>query len=110
MDNWKKVNCSAGETCFKQHLETESGIKVDSRGCASKEDCQKTKELCKNGKFQFFKTDDNDDEDDIQIKDCAIGCCVSDGDIPCNGAFVVSANPAMMMLMVTMLSIVFNFV
>ena len=34
------------------------------------------------------------------VKECAVACCVSDGDKPCNGGFTVSINMIMIMFAV----------
>lgn len=84
----KKEKCDADETCWKAHFETKYGETGERRGCMKKKECEETKKKC---------DDDELFDDDGEKLKCAVACCVSDDDKPCNGAFFISTNIVMIM-------------
>ena len=88
----KMVNCTNEEDiCFKMHVKYDYGREVEERLCMLKSDCEDSKETC----------EDDEQKKAAMIKECAVACCASDGDKPCNSGFTVSVNVTMLMIMLT---------
>ena len=92
----KKVGCPSNSTCVKMHGKTDDDKEVETRGCFMKSFCDNMKKVC----------GDDTLKKEWKIKECAVACCVSDGDTPCNSGFTVPDNIVMtvMMLMFAVLS------
>ena len=88
------VECAAHLklTCFKQHIIKDDDTEIEKRGCRLISDCEKEKKECE-------KDAENDKE---KIKECAVACCITEGDKPCNGAITVSID--LMMVVVAVVS------
>ncbi|KAJ7351033.1 hypothetical protein OS493_037096, partial [Desmophyllum pertusum] len=83
-----KVECSANSTCVQMHGKRADDKEVETRGCFTKSMCDSWKKLC----------GDDDMKKAQKIKECAVACCDSDGDTPCNSGFTVCACTNMMMM------------
>ena len=90
-----KLNCTGalGLTCWKGHYKTDKGREVEMRGCRGKEGCEETKKKCENGDKDLV------DDKKEKLTKCAVACCISVGDTPCNGALSFSTNMVMMIFL-----------
>lgn len=73
---------------------------VETRGCLQKIQCDNMKKLCTN----------DDMKKAMNIKECAVACCVSDGDTPCNTGFAASGNLMMLVTMVMLVALPCNLI
>ena len=92
----RRVNCTGEDvTCFKQHLEFNSGIVQEIRKCVKKSQCNDIKKSC------------SDDETikKSNLKDCQVACCISTGDTPCNSATTASSSVMIMMMVSALCSL-----
>ena len=85
-----KVDCPSNYTCVKMHGMRDDDKEVENRGCFTKSMCDLMKKACKDDAIKKAS----------KIKKCAVACCVSDGDTPCNSGFTGSDNIVMTVMMV----------
>ena len=90
-----RINCTSDMTCYKRHLEFNSGIVLEERACLEKSRCNEIKESC------------SDDETikKSNVKDCQVVCCISTGDTPCNSATTASSSVMIMMMVSALCSL-----